>query len=656
MKQYLSFFLLLTVLFATAQQAEEHDFDGKCSRILQFKQSMQAARSATFVQDTYHPHYLHIKMDVSSENINISGDVSTSALVSCPQLDTIYLELNSQLNIDQVQLNASDVAYTFNNSELFIVLDTAMQEGDSFTVRLRYHGNPGSSGSFFTGLSNAHNYYYDKNVTWSLSAPFTALDWLPMRQSLDYKIDSVYQEYTCAADNMVGSNGLLQQVIDNGNGTKTYCWKTHYPIAYYLISFAVADYQEYNVYAKPTQLDGDSILIQNFLYNTPSCLNANRAKMDKSAEIMELFSEKFSLYPFHEEKYGNCLTELSGGMEHQTMTTIGSFDFGLNAHEMSHQWFGDNITCATWSDIWINEGFATCAATIAREFLISPSAARNEMSGYQSQVLVQPGGSVYVPQEEVTYDNAWRIFNYRLTYAKGAAILHQLRYLVNDDNTFFSFLQHYSNEFRGKSATGAQFRDAMEDYTGLDLHPYFEQWYYGEGYPTYSIACEQAENGNAHFTVTHTSSSESTPLFTLPLEVKVEYASGASDTTFRIPISANTAHFDILLPQQVANIKIDPNKWLIKKVDDITLGIDNLQNELDLVLGPNPVRHQLQVAFKDNGKALQLDIYDLSGRKIEGYQCLYSPQYIDVSHLPAGGYLVKVRQGQKILSKKLLKL
>ncbi len=657
MKKLLLSLLVLSSLFTIAQQPFNHDIEGKCSRFQKLKQFENSTRDVTQVADTYNPHYMQIKMDVTSAGMNIKGDVSTWAHVTSAQLDTIYMELNSALSLDSIKLNGNTISnYTFSNAEIFIVLDTPLNEGEAFSAEVFYHGTPNNGGGFFSGLNHEYNYFYGKDVTWTLSEPFSARDWLPIRQSLTYKIDSVDQEYTCPDNNMVGSNGILEETVDNGNGTKTFKWKTRYPISYYLLSFSVSDYMEYNVYAKPAALEGDSVLIQNFIYNDPDYLNYHKTDIEKSDDLLELFSEKYGLYPFYQEKYGNCISEIGGGMEHQTMTTMANFDFGLNAHEMGHQWFGDNITCASWSDIWINEGFASYSSTIAKEFLVSAAAANSEMKAYQNDAMSIPGGSVYVPDNEVYYGNEWRIFSGRLTYHKGAAILHQLRYLVNNDETFFGFLNHYTDTFRGKTATGAQFRDAMEDYTGLDLHPYFDQWYYGEGYPTYSIECIQGDSGDASFTVTQTTSTSTTTFFDLPLEIKVMFANGKGDTTFRIPITANTTEYFVsnLLP--ISSIKIDPNDWILNKQGDITLGINDLQNDLDLVVGPNPAQDYIQVNFKDNNTPITIDIFDISGQLVHTQQLEHSGQHINISHLPNAYYMVKATQRQISVSKKIMKM
>ncbi len=657
MKKLLLSLLVLSSLFTIAQQPFNHDIEGKCSRFQKLKQLERNTRDVTQVADTYNPHYMQIKMDVTSASMNIKGDVSTWAHVTSSQLDTIYMELNNALSLDSIKLNGNTISnYTFSNAEIFIVLDTPLNQGDAFNTEVFYHGTPNTGGGFFSGLNHAHNYYYDKDVTWTLSEPFSARDWLPIRQSLTYKIDSVDQEYTCPDNNMVGTNGILEATIDNGNGTKTFKWKTRYPISYYLLSFSVSDYMEYNVYAKPAALEGDSILIQNFIYNDENYLNNHKTNIEKSDDLLELFSDKYGLYPFYQEKYGNCISEMGGGMEHQTMTTMANFDFGLNAHEMGHQWFGDNITCATWSDIWINEGFASYSSTIANEFLVSATAANAEIKGYQNNAMGSSGGSVYVPEDEIYFGNEWRIFSWRLTYAKGAAIIHQLRYLVNDDETFFGFLSHYTDTFRGQTATGAQFRDAMEDYTGLDLHPYFDQWYYGEGYPTYSIDCIQGDSGDANFTVTQTTSTSTTPFFDLPLEIKVIFADNQGDTTFRIPITANTTEYSVpnLLP--ISSIKIDPNDWIINRKGQITLGINELQNNLGLVVGPNPAQNYIQVHFKNTNTPMIINIFDISGQLVHTQQLTQSGQQIDISHLPNAYYMIQASQGSTTVSKKIMKI
>ena len=650
MKKYVLFFLSIMTLGSFAQAPYNDNIDGKCSHQHQFENSYKNQTDVTVVADKYHMSFVHLDLLVASTNTYVEGSALMNAQVLSATLDTIYLELNQTLSLDSMKLNGELVTPTFEDSELFLIVDE-MMSGDEFTLITYYHGASSSTG-FSSGIATDYNSSYGKSVTWTLSEPFSARDWWPVRQSLEDKIDSVYQDYTCIETEMVGTNGKLVETTDNGDGTKTYHWKTNYPISYYLMSFAVADYMDYSIYAHPEAMNGDSVLIQNFIYNDPSCLSANQTNIDWSDDLIELFSEKYGLYPFSEEKYGNCLTELGGGMEHQTMTTIGGFGFGLNAHEMGHQWYGDNITCATWNDIWINEGFASYSEYVSAQFLISQSSANSWMSSAHNYIMSDNGGSVYVPDNEIYYGNEWRIFDGRLTYKKGAAIIHQIRYLVNDDDLFFEAMQNYTAEFTDNIATGLDYKNSMEASTGLDLDSYFDQWYFGEGYPTYSV--EYSYNSTGLFmAITQTTSSNVTPFFDIPIDIKLNFGAGV-DTIFRVPITDNISYFQTGITDDIILLQVDPNNWIINKVNGITVGTSELRNDMEFVVGPNPTTGYLQIHFGQSTSLKQISIMDLSGREVRSLKATNTME-IDISDLNNGYCLVKATDGESSVTRKILK-
>jgi aminopeptidase N len=198
---------------------------------------------------------------------------------------------------------------------------------------------------------------------------------------------------------------------------------------------SVSKYVEYNVFAHPAG-STDSILIQNYIYDNPATLQNFKNDIDETADFLEYFSTIYGPYPFPNEKYGHCMAPLGGGMEHQTMTTQGTFSKGLTSHELAHQWFGDHVTCGSWADIWVNEGFATYSEYLMLSKLY-PNEASAEMSGNHNQVLQQAGGAVWVEDSL----NGSRLFSGRLTYAKGAAIIHTFRFIMNNDSAFFRALK-----------------------------------------------------------------------------------------------------------------------------------------------------------------------------------------------------------------------
>lgn len=650
MKQNLLLFLSFIAGITIAQVPYSDNIDGKCSHQHHFQNSFKNTKDVTQVADFYDMHFVHLNLEVTSTSTNVAGWARMDATVTSPDFDTIYLELNETLTLDSMKLNGELIDPVFTDSELFVL--TEMEEGEVFTLETFYNG-ASSSGGFFSGITSEYNATYQKNVTWTLSEPFSARDWWPVRQNLNDKIDSVFQDYTCIDTEMVGTNGLLTETIDNGDGTKTYKWKTYYPISYYLLSFAVSEYQDYSIYAHPAQLEGDSVLIQNFIYDHPNCLPNNQYNIDLSDDIMELLSDLYGLYPFHEEKYGNCLAEIGGGMEHQTMSTMGSFNFGLNAHEMGHQWFGDNTTCATWSDIWINEGFASYSEYLSAQYLQSQNVADSWMNGVHNYVKSEPGGSVYVPEDEIYYGNEWRIFSGRLTYDKGAAILHMLRYLIDDDEMFFGALQNYSEEFTDSIATGDDFKNSVATYTGTNLDSFFEQWYYGEGFPTYSI--EYHTNATGLFlTISQTTSTMVTPFFDLPLEIKLNLGFG-NDTTFKVDITDNVTTVQTGITDEFIAMEIDPNNWIINSTGSITVGNEELEQELKVAIGPNPVNDQLQIRFNEETSNLkELSILDLSGKIVYSSAVVESTNF-DLSHLESGAYLVQITSENSSITKKILK-
>ncbi len=650
MKKLILFLILASTSYTFAQTPYNTNIEGKCSHQKQFENQYKYQRDSSYVADMYNMNFIHLDLIVNSGNTSIEGSALIHAQVLSETLDTIYLELNKDFSIDSMRLNGELIAPVFEHSEIFILVDE-MYQGDEINLITYYHGISSSSGGFFSGVTTAFNETYGKNVTWTLSEPFSARDWFPVRQNLNDKIDSVYQYYTCVDSEMVGSNGNLTEIVDNGDGTKTYKWQSNYPISYYLLSFAVSDYMEYNIYAKPAQMPDDSVLIQNFIYNDASCLNAHQSNIDMSTDMLELLSEKYGLYPFSEEKYGNCLAEIGGGMEHQTMTTIGSFSFGLNIHEMGHMWYGDNITCATWSDIWINEGFASYTEYLGAEFLQSQSTANSWMNSAHNYVMGESGGSVYVPEDEVYYGNEWRIFDGRLSYKKGAAILHQIRYLINDDEVFFEAMQNYTEEFTGSIATGIDFKNSIAGYTNLDFDSYFDQWYFGEGYPTYSI--EYSYNSTGLFIAISQTTSSSTPFFDLPLEIRLDLGYG-EDTIIRVPITDNLSTIQTEITDDFIIMQIDPNNWIINQTGSIVVGTKALENNMELVVGPNPTHDFIQISFKESDTPKDILISDLSGRVMRQFRTDKDVK-LDISDLNSGYYIVKVTDGETTVSRKILK-
>ncbi|MBC7554052.1 MAG: hypothetical protein H7257_08735, partial [Taibaiella sp.] len=312
-------------------------------------------------EDNYDVKYLRFDIKVSDTSVYVSGNVATTAQVVAATMGSYVFELDTSYTIDSAKINGSLVAVTTTSTTRTLTLSTALTTGAMFTAQVYYHGlPPGGTGGFFNGITHSVS-AAGTHMVFTVSDPYVAKNWWPCKQSVTDKIDSMDMLVTVPAGRADGSNGVLIGVDSTSTaGQWTYHWKTNYKIDYYLISIAVAKYGQYKSYAHFTG-STDSVLIHNFFLDTATFNPAYKAGFDSLGQFIDYFSSLFGRYPFWREKYGVCYTSLPGGMEHQTMTTIGVPNTYVIAHELAHQWFGDNVTYKTWGDVWLSEGFATFA-------------------------------------------------------------------------------------------------------------------------------------------------------------------------------------------------------------------------------------------------------------------------------------------------------
>lgn len=600
----------------------------------------------------YDVSFYFLNIEISHTSVAVGGTTEIHGKVVAPLLDTFAFELITQHAISNIVFNGVSYSQFTRVGDNVLVPVNPLLMGETFVASITYSGMP-PTGGFFAGVTNATSSLWQKNVTWSLSEPFAAKDWFPCKQELTDKADSVWVFLTAPQGTMAASQGLLTSVVPLPDNRNRFEWKSKYPIAYYLISFAVADYQEYNIYAMPQEMNGDSLLVQNFVYNHPNYLPQNQNKIDATVPMIELFSDLYTLYPFYEEKYGHALTQLGGGMEHQTISTMGNFEFNLIAHELGHMWFGDNVTCATWSDIWINEGFATYSNYLAQAMLNGWNAGQNFMINTQNNVMTQNGGSVYIPPSEISPDNISRIFSGRLSYNKGASIIHVLRHEINNDDVFFNILQSFQNQFADSTATGEDFKMVAEAVSGVSLEQFFNQWYYGEGYPKYDIEWYM-QNNDLIMNVLQTTSS-STSLFDMTMSYRINFADNSSEI-IRLHQNLNFKQFVIPVNKQVVSIQVDPENWTFEKVNSIVVGFPDFANPAYFTFGPNPASDQIAVYCPQvRQQALWLELNDLSGKILIQKQIEFENEILDISSLSPGAYLLKISDGQQQWNRKLVK-
>jgi aminopeptidase N len=586
-----------------------------------------------------------IDLEVSPINTHIKGCGSVRAVVTDPAIDTFVLELSNNLQVDSVYFNGKKQPFLHEGNRVKIPVSNETRMEEHVVATLFYRGNPEGAGVF-----SGFNESYNKHVTWTLSEPFQSKEWFPCKQVLSDKADSARIILTTGEEYTAVSNGLVEKKENISGGRVTYHWVTRYPIAYYLLSFSVADFQQYNFHVNLHA--ADSVFIQNFVYDHPEYLNRWKKEIEATSDMMKLYSERLGTYPFIREKYGHTLMERGGGMEHQTITTLNNFDFLLVAHELTHQWFGDYVTCGSWQDIWINEGFASYGEYIALESLVSDSSADRWMARAHDYSLQNPDGSVYVPFSEAS--NVNRIFSFSLSYKKGAVLLHMIRYLIDDDEMFFSVLRSFLEKYRNDVATGDDFMIHLQSHTGMDFTEFFRQWYYGKGYPRYEVKWEQKAD-SVHFDFRQSASSDRPELFTTPVELKIESATGR-DTIIRHKPDRIRQRFAVAYPHMVDSITVDPDNWLLNAPSQVSrVDMDKI-SKVSCLVYPNPTTGTLRVEIMGlRQMSKNVEVQDVAGKVLNTSTYRKNRFILNTGKLNPGVYLIEIRYNDSRIVRKFIK-
>ncbi|MCA0429882.1 MAG: T9SS type A sorting domain-containing protein [Bacteroidetes bacterium] len=661
MKNITFLFLLLSLNnFAQIHFCAKHKQTSVSSQI---QHSKLTANLSTQISHElkYDVKFVHLNLNLERTNKNVSGGVKTIATVTVSSMDTFMVVLHQNHTVDSVRFNGLFLPFVRQDSSLKIKAPTPLVNGTTFTVSVYYHGiAPVGGAAIGNGFSNGTSGSWGNQVTWSLSESIAAYHWWPCKQILTDKIDSSWVFVTTDSANKVGSNGLLKNVVTIGN-KKRYEWKSNYPIDYYLISVAIAKYKEYNLYAKPQYLIGDSILIQNYIYD--NAINnvgfvSQKNILNKMPQVVNLFSKLFGMYPFYKEKYGHCMAPFGGGMEHQTMTSLGFFDYYVDAHELGHQWWGDYVTCKTWGDIWINEGFASYSEHLTAQYL-DPSNLQPNLSTAHSNVMSQNGGSIFFTGNDTMDAN--RIFDSRLTYDKGGSIIRTLQFVTNNDSLWFNTLRGFLNTYKFNTASAVDFKNYYQTQTGISATQFFNQWYYGEGYPTFNVTYNKIGNTFVLKSNQTTSMPSSVPVFITPMEYKISRTS-MSDTIIRVNHNVNIETYTVALQGTVTSVVCDPNNFVINKVvgptfdPNLIVGVsENQIKNLLITVGPNPFKNEIQISNLTND-ADCIELLDVNGKLISKHTVIGTQQTLSIN-LKTGICFVSIKNKQNQILKisKLIK-
>lgn len=643
MKSYIFSVLLASTCLASFAQSDGYDFKYQSIAAAEQRNASKILKhTGIFTGKNYDLKYLRLEWQIDPDTFYIQGTVTSYMVMTEPVVSQFQFELVDQLIVDSIIHRGLRAEFEHTGGILNIQTGLPISTGTLDSVSIYYHGIPSSGIGFGSFMKEMHN---GVPIIWTLSEPFGASDWWPSKNDLSDKIDSIDIIVVSPSSYRTASNGML--ISDTVLGAQRIChWKHRYPIASYLIGIAVTNYATYSDWVPE---NGPSLQILNYVYPEDSA--SIRSKSTQIIPVMQLFEQLFTPYPFSAERYGHAQWNKSGGMEHQTMTFIGGdFGTGLMSHELAHSWFGNMITTATWHDIWLNEGFATYCDGITAEHLLDVYWWNRWKSNNISYVTSEPGGSVYVADTT----SPGRIFDSRLSYYKGALVLHSLRWVMGD-SAFFAGIRNYLNDpaLAYGYAHNSDLKRNMEAAYGRDLTWFFHDWYYGEGYPIYSITYAQKSDKSIEISMLQAQSHPSVSFFAMPVPLK--FFGEGKDTLLVFDNTFSGQIFQANPVFMIDSVQFDPDHWIISANNTVVSVSDHEPDMKQIEIYPIPCRNKVTIR-QNLGKLFQAEAIASDGRIIRLLPIGAPADHtsLNVAYLHAGKYILRMHIANSIFYRKML--
>ena len=518
---------------------------------------------------------------------------------------------NASLEIDDVGL--AGASFSHEQDTLTIQLDQTYNPGDIVDVEITYYHKNVEDNAF----------YCSGGWVFTDCEPQGARKWFPC---YDSPSDKARLDFTAKvpASVLLGSNGRLADSVTVAD-TTWFHWNSRDPIATYLM--VISAKKEWNldiVYWDRPSTPGDPMPIR-FYYNN----GENPSFMEtRIIEMADWYSEHYGEHPFEKDGFTSLGSEFPwGGMENQSLTSLchGCWGEGLISHEFAHQWFGDAISPGTWADLWLNEGFATWTESFWMEYDGGYSAYKNDIDLDASYYLsANPGWAIYNPEWNNNLPGLGTMFNYAITYCKSACAVHLLRYTMGDD-LFFQAIYDYATDtvnFRYKSAVTEDFKNKLEESSGMELDWFFDSWIKQPNHPVYENEYSITDMGNGTWNLNFLVNQVQTNagFFPIPIELWIYFTDG-SDTTIRVMNDENNQFFWFGFNKQPASMLFDKDNEIVLKEASLTVGIDDEHigsNTFSLNQNaPNPAKGNTTISYSlPEETHVVLSLFDMTGKKV----------------------------------------
>jgi len=584
-----------------------------------------------------------IAYDIQHYKLAFDVDIPAGTLSAQTEITLKMLEPGDSLMLHFVGMEVSEIkeggeSRSFNRVDSFLVvsLGRTASEGEAITLNIAYHGQPTRASSGFGKGLYIDSSQSDDAVTYTCNAPWAAKYWFPCQDNPADKATS-RMEITVPEGYEVISNGTLASA-DRSGSSWTFHWQEFHPIATYLIAFAAS--KNYALTTDTASIDGTPLPIYHWVLAKDSAQVT--PKLMRVNEIVEYFSELFYSYPFLDEKYAHVHFPVRGAMENQTCTHINTgIDWGdwdvIVAHELSHSWWGNAITCRKLKHMWLNEGFATYCEALWIEHRDGPQAYQeyyeNQIAGFyldwfpahNDPILDPPWSEIYSP----------------LTYEKPAAVLHMLRRIVEDDE-FFSILRTYGERYQDSTALSEDFEAVVDEVTGQDYSWFFNQWLRAPGHPEYLISWGVEPTGDSVRVIMRLRQTQSwppdVPIFQMPVEFGL--IEGADTSFVSFIDSLEDQSFEVTIGGAPDEVIFDPHGNLLCEIEVSGIAEKNPDDGSGFVC--STICSGLLEYSCDANQRVDIAIYDVAGRQIETWSGIKESGSLDLGHLSGGVYFMRV--------------
>lgn len=420
------------------------------------------------------------EFDFTNHEITAHVDIEIASKVN--NVTEVKLEL-MELTVDEVIVEGAPVTnFQHNGDILAIPLANPINSADTILVSVAYHGEPFHEE--WGGFHWSGNYCFNLGVGFVSIPHNLGKTWFPCIDDFhDRAFYTIYATVDEGKDAVCG--GLLEEIINNGNGTLTYKWTMDQSVPTYLASVAVGDYARWT-----GTYNGINEDIPIEIWVMPQDSNKVDGSFIHLNDIMTIFEESFG--PYRWDRIGYVGTAI-GAMEHATSVAYPHFAINgglqyesLYAHELSHMWFGDNVTCASAEDMWLNEGWAVFCDARFQEVLYGEEQYKEFIRAKHKQIIqychTSSGDGSYFPLNQIPQE-----YTYAMTaYDRGATVAYTLRGYLGDE-VFFDAMAGYNEFFQHNYASSENMRDFLTNHTGTDMTGWFDNWVFHSGTPQFSV-------------------------------------------------------------------------------------------------------------------------------------------------------------------------